>query len=98
MVTHECSRWYSKGHSIAPTDRVQGRHREDVTPSRNEGIEMRKEALPVSGRQGVRGSNPRCSTPSVANSILALIGVERQNVRQNMTPCLRTLMARDRRK
>src|SRR5712692_6746248 len=37
----------------------------DRTPTNLEFIPMNREngPLPISGRQGVRGSNPRCSTP-----------------------------------
>jgi hypothetical protein len=38
---------------------------------------MHKEALPVPGRQGVRGSNPRCSTRNL-NWEMALEHAERQ--------------------
>jgi hypothetical protein len=55
-------RWYSKRHSITPTERVHRRQAEDAVQSRSLAIEMRKRPRPVPGRQGVRGSNPRCST------------------------------------
>ncbi len=53
---------YSKRHSITTTYHASRRHAADAAQSRNPSCEVAGATPPLPGRQGVRGSNPRCST------------------------------------
>jgi hypothetical protein len=73
--------WYSKRHSITPTERVRRRRGEDAVQSRGEALEMRKWPRPVPGQ--ARG--PGFESPMLhqkLNSKLALGDAERQHFDQ----------------
>ena len=53
---------YSKRHSITTTYHASRRHAAYAAQSRNPSCEVAGATPPLPGRQGVRGSNPRCST------------------------------------
>ena len=53
---------YSKRHSITTIYHASRRHAADAAQSRNPSCEVAGATPPLPGRQGVRGSNPRCST------------------------------------